>query len=275
MFILQHDRRLSSPLIKFLICSPTVILLFLSVFSVCLVSPANALQFFLQARSRKCFREDIPLSTDALLTYTIAQGSGDMPITLRVTDVSGAIVHERRAADHGVVSFSAPDAIPHVHEKANTWALRDDDHDEDDAGLLRVIPGAVGDNRVPYSVCFEHPRTLHLPRLTGRDAVPRRRVIFTLKYGTQSRGQEFYDKLAKEKHLSSTEELFRVVEDRVGEIVRGIDELRQRELRITHMAHNTSRGVVGYSILACITIVVGAVYASSATASFLSKKKVR
>lgn len=224
-------------------------------------------------KTKKCFREDIPLSSDNLFTYTVAQGDGEMPIDLRISDIAGKAIHTRAAIDHGLFTFRSPDTIPGVKERGN-WALHDDAKDEDDDSYWRAVPDGAGDNRVSYVFCFEHAYTLGLPRLGRRGQPFRRKIIFDIRSGADSKTMEYYDKLAKEKHLSTTEELFRVVEDRVSDIVRLIDEMRQRELRLDHITGKTNRMVGMYCTLACLTIAIGAGISSYATFKHLSRQKV-
>lgn len=196
-----------------------------------------------------------------------------MHISLRVTDMTGKEIHSHKSIDHGVFSFKAPDQIPGLREKGN-WALHDDEKDEDDDAYFRTVPGGAGDNRVWYRFCFEHSSGMGLPNLSLRGTTLRRRIIFEVKAGSGTKTMDYYEKLAKEQHLSSTEELFRVVEDRVSEIVRLIDEMRQRELRINHMSEKTNGAVFWYSVLACLSIFVGAMVSSYATVKHLSREKV-
>lgn len=238
-----------------------------------LITATLSFQFYLEAKSRKCFREDIPLATEAILTYNIAQGDGEMPINLRITDATGRLIHQKQGIDHGVFTFQAPDQIPGVREK-DSWALHDDDRDEDDAAYWRAMPEGAGDNRVTYRFCFQHVSPLGLPHWSLGGRTIRRRVIFNIKAGADAKTIEYYDRLAKEEHLSSTEELFRVVEDHVSDIVRLIDEMRQRELRLDHMTVETNRVVVWYSILTCLAIALGAWFTSYGTFRQLSRQKV-
>lgn len=229
-------------------------------------------QFILESRSKRCFREDIPLGTEALFTYTIAQGSGDMTVNVRVTDALGKEQHKHVEADHGSPTVRVPERFP-TYRGQNEWSIRDDDKGDGADALMRQYPDAVGDNRMPYFFCFEHPTSLHLPRLSSRENAVRRRVIFDVKYGTESRGKEFYDELAKEKHLTTTEEMFHVVEDRVSEVIRKIDEMRQREHVMDYMSAKTSQLVGLYGVLACVAIGVGAVFTSHATLSAANQDK--
>lgn len=238
-----------------------------------LICYATCLQFSLEAKSKKCFKEDIPLNTDALFSYTVAQGDGDMPVSIRISDVEGKVILSRSSVDHGIFSFRSLDRIPGVKEKDN-WALHDDDKDEDDEAYFRALPDGAGDNRVPYIFCFDNRPSLHLPRLSLRAQVPRRKILFSVRAGAESKTAEYYDDLAKEKHLSSTEELFRVVEDRVSDVVRLVDEMRQRELRLDHINHQTERVVTWYSILTCVLIGVGALFSSHFTFKHLSREKI-
>lgn len=229
-------------------------------------------QFFLEAKTRKCFREDIPLRMDAIFTYNVAQGEGDMPISLRISDSTGRVIYDKLNVDHGVYSFRTPDQIPGVNEK-DGWALHDDERDEEDAAYWRANPDGAGDDRVSYRFCFEHFTHLGLPKLSFGGKTAKRKVIFEVKSGVDTRTLEYYDKLAKEKHLSSTEELFRVVEDRVSDIVRLIDEMRQRELRLDHLTSNTTRLVHWYSVLTCFSIIIGAGLTSYGTFNQLKRRK--
>lgn len=232
----------------------------------------NGIQFFLEARTRRCFREDVPLKTNAIFTYTIAQGEGTMPVTVKVTNALEHKIAERQEADHGVLTFQTPERFPNAQEGTN-WALRDDDKQDDSDRLFRQFPDAIGDDRLPYFFCFEHPRSLRLG-LSMRESPIKRRIIFEVKYGAQSHTQQFYDDLAKEKHLSNTEELFRVVEDRVTEIVRLVDEMRQRERRMSKVTERTSQAVANYSALACFAIIFGGIYTSYCVIRFLRKDKI-
>lgn len=243
-----------------------------SLLFLCLVANTVSLQFFLLAKTKKCFREDIRLGAGALLTYNVAQGDGEMHIVLSITDMTGKVIHSRDSIDHGVFSFKAPDRIPGLAEKDN-WALHDDEKDENDDAYYRTVGGA-GDDRVWYSFCFEHSAGMRMPSLSLRGTQWRRRIIFDIKFGSNTREMDYYEKLAKEKHLSSTEALFRVVEDRVTSIVHLIDEMRQRELRLSHLSSETNGAVFWYSMLACFSIFVGAMFSSYATVRHLSREKV-
>lgn len=235
-----------------------------------LASAGLSFQFILDSKTRKCFREDIPLRSDASITYTVAQGDGDMPISLRITDSSGHIVHHKDGIDHGVFSFRSPNALPGVAER-DGWALKDDDQDENDnAYWNNAGVDAAGDDRMSYRFCFEHVGV----GISLRSRAMKRRVIFDVKSGNDVKTMEYYDKLAKEKHLSTTEELFRVVEDKVSDIVRHIDEMRQRELRMDHAGTRTSNIVAWYSAMACGAIVMGAAVTSYATFKTLHREKV-
>lgn len=236
------------------------------------VTLSNGYQFYLDAKQKKCFKEDIPLSADARFTYTITQGDGEMPVTVRLLDMSGNVLFSKESADHGLFTFRSPDTIPGLSEK-NSWALHDDEHDEDDDTYFRKLPEGAGDNRMPFVVCFQNPPA-SMFHLSVHATHPKRRILFSIKYGAESKTMQDYDKLAKEKHLSSTEELFRIVEDRVSEIVRMVDEMRERELRMNHLTVRTTNTVTWYSIFTCICIAIGAVYSSHATFNYLSRRKV-
>lgn len=237
-----------------------------------ILMPAKGYQFILEAKSKRCFREDIPLGTEALFTYTIAQGNGEMAVNVFVIDAMDKEQHKHIGADHGSPTIRAPHQFP-TYRGHNEWSIRDDDKGDGADALMRRYPDAVGDNRMPYFFCFEHRSSLHLPRLSSRDGTMHRRVIFDVKYGTESRGKEFYDELAKEKHLSTTEEMFHVVEDRVSEVIRKIDEMRQREHVMDYMSTKTSLLVGLYGVLACVAIGVGAVFTSYATLSAADQDK--
>eukprot|EP00177_Eucheuma_denticulatum_P008149 GFKZ01014840.1.p1 GENE.GFKZ01014840.1~~GFKZ01014840.1.p1 ORF type:complete len:252 (-),score=14.92 GFKZ01014840.1:409-1164(-) len=239
-----------------------------------LIASTHSFQFYLDAKSRKCFREDLPLSMESVFKYTVAQGEGDMPIALRITDSLGHLVHEKGNIDHGVFTFRTPDSLPGLRENKDRWALHDDERDEEDDAYWRANPGGAGDNRLSYRFCFEHSTTMGLPNLSFGGRAMRRTVIFSILAGPDTKTMEYYDKLAKEKHLSSTEELFRVVEDRVSDIVRLIDEMRQRELRLDHMSVKTNRTVLWYSLFTCLTIAAGALATSYGTFRQLSRQKV-
>ncbi|PXF48088.1 hypothetical protein BWQ96_02040 [Gracilariopsis chorda] len=234
---------------------------------------ANALQFILQAKSRKCFREDVPLSTETLLTYTVAQGLGEMPVSLSVRDITGKSILDRQAIDHGVFTFRSPDEIPTIDQKSD-WSLRDDYDGTGDDAYFRAIPGGAGDDRIPYYFCFEHSSSMRFPTFHISGRPHQRRIIFSIRSGTDAKTLEYYDKLAKEKHLTSTEEAFNIVEDRVSEIVRLVDEMRERELRLDHLNRRTQRVVTTYSIITCICVAIGAIYASFATFKHLARQKV-
>lgn len=236
------------------------------------LTPVQGYQFVLEAKSRRCFREDIPLGSEALFTYTIAQGGGEMAVNVRVTDALGKEQHRHLEADHGAPTIRVPDQFPTYHGH-NEWSIRDDDKGDGADTLMRQYPDAVGDNRMPYFFCFEHRSSLHLPLLSSRDGTVRRRVIFDVKYGAETRGKKFYDDLAKEKHLSNTEEMFHVVEDRVSEVIRKIDEMRQREHVMDYMSAKTSQLVGLYGVLACVAIGVGAVFTSYATLNAANQDK--
>lgn len=237
------------------------------------VLEANALQFVLQAKSRKCFREDVPLSTETMLTYTVAQGLGEMPVSLSVRDISGKSILDRQAIDHGVFTFRSPDEIPAVNQKSD-WSLRDDYEGTDDDAYFQAIPGGAGDDRIPYYFCFQHLSSMHFPSFHFSGHPHQRRIIFSVRSGADAKTLEYYDKLAKEKHLTSTEEAFNIVEDRVSEIVRLVDEMRERELRLDHLNKRTQHAVTLYSTITCISVAVGAIYSSYATFKHLARQKV-
>lgn len=238
---------------------------------VALVSSCAAYQFYLDAHRKKCFHEDLPLNTNARFTYTVTQGDGEMPVSLRVTDLARKVIYDKQNVDHDVFSFQTLPTIPGVRERRN-WALTDDDSNEDDEGYYRAMSDGAGDDRSRYVFCFSHSSALHLPRL-GRHGATKRKILFRVDAGSNTKTQEDYDKLAKESHLSSTEELFKVVEDRVGEVIGLIDEMRQRELRMEHLNNKTSNTVTMYCTFSCICIALGALYASQVTFKQLSKKR--
>lgn len=213
-----------------------------------------------------------------------------------VHDVLNKEVSKREAADHGVISFETPSSINDLVEQVssrrenaaqhhNTWSLSKDDEANprrDDAlmsdGADKLLStDSLGDRRIPYMFCFQHDSSSSrrlFPRLKHAEH-SRRRVIFTVAFGANAKGQQYYDELAKEKHLSSTEELFQVVDDRVNEIVRLIDEMRQREYRMKYVTETTTQTVSMYSLLACITITIGAMYTSYWTLQFIAVKTKR
>ncbi|CAN8072788.1 unnamed protein product [Agarophyton chilense] len=230
----------------------------------------NAFQFILPEKTRKCFQEDVPLSTKILFTYTVAQGTGEMPVSLRIMDMTGKAIVVRQAIDHGLFAFRSPDRIPNVPQR-NDWSLRDDDTDDD--AYFRAIPDGAGDNRVRYTFCFEHASSLHFPHLRVHGHAQERQIIFSIKSGTDAKTLEYYDKLAKEWQLTTTEKAFHIVEDSVSEIVRLVDEMRERELRVDHINKRTQRMVTMYAILTCTLIAAGAVYSSYATFTHLSQEK--
>lgn len=212
----------------------------------------------------------MPLSTKSFLKYTVAQGDGEMPVSIRVTDMTGAVIHEQKEIDHNVFSFQSLESIPGV-AKHNDWALRDDDQDD---GYDRVLPDGAGDDKIPYTICFEHSAGFRVPHLSLNGSPPRRRIMMELRSGTDARTMEDYERLAKEKHLSSTEKLFSVVEDRVSTVVKGIEEMRQREGRLNHVSGKTTRVVTMYSLIACASIAAGSIFSSYATYKHLVREKV-
>lgn len=220
----------------------------------------HAYQFEMRAHTRRCFREDIPLSTAARLTYKVAQGPGDMAVSVRVEDATGRLLHRKTGADHGVFSFVAPDRAP----GRPSWA-------REDVGEEYYVNDA-GDDRAAYSFCFEHARGLHMPKISG--GVVSRRVLFDVRFGAESKTEEDYDLLAKEKHLSSTEELFKAVEERVADVVKRIDEMRLRETRMSRLNKRTQRSVLFYSLFACAVIAGAAAAASWASIRQLRKAKL-
>ncbi|KAI0566645.1 hypothetical protein FGB62_7g530 [Gracilaria domingensis] len=193
-----------------------------------------------------------------------------MPVSVRVMDMTGKVILVRQAVDHGVFTFQSPDKIPNVPQK-NDWSLRDEDTDDD--AYFRAIPGGAGDNRVPYMFCFEHVSSLHFPHLQVHGRAQERQIIFGIKTGADTKNMEYYDKLAKERHLTTTEESFHIVEDRVSEIVRLVDEMRERELRMDHMNRRTQRMITAYAVITCISIAAGAAYSSYVTFKHLHQEK--
>lgn len=259
-------------------------------------SVGDAIQFFLDTHTRRCFREDIPASMNAVFTYTIAQGSGAMPVRVSVHDVLDNDVSKRDSADHGVITFDTPSSIPDLLQQVSahrstlathrsTWSLSRDDvdsntntntHNHDtlmNDATDKLL--STGDGRIPYLFCFQHDAKRRLFAGHASGGKVQRRIIFDVKYGADARGQQYYDELAKEKHLSSTQELFQVVDDRVNQIVRLIDEMRLRENHRLNVTQTTSRTVSLYSLLACISVTLGAIYTSYWTLQFIAVKTKR
>lgn len=264
---------------KFVTGGSMMRVIFLSTLLLHLCSEIVGIQFFLESHTKKCFREDIPLGMNTVFTYTVAQGSGAMAVNVYVTNGLEKQISYRPEADHGVITFQSSPASSNDRNRGgnsnNNWAIRNEDNENEMDRLMKEYPETVGDKRLPFFFCFEHPRSLHLPHLSLHGSSPKRRIIFTVNFGIHARGQKYYDELAKEKHLSSTEELFRVVDDRVNDIVRLIDEMRQRDARMQYASETTSRSVVMYSALACLAISVGAVYTSFWTLNYLGRDKRR
>lgn len=234
-------------------------------------SVATGYQFRMAGASRRCFTEEIPLSTDVLVTYTVVQGTGEAPISLKITGLKGAQLYQRDYVSSGTFAFTTADRLPNL-SREESWSVKDDEALDDK--MERQNRDRQGDNRIQHEFCFEQRLTGHrMPHLHARKE-PSRHVIFDVKFGMDSKNVEYYEQLAKEKHLSSTEKLFKAVEDLVDEAVRDIDEMRMRERRLEMMNLKTQRVVLWYSSFACFIVVVGALLSSSATRSFLSREKI-
>lgn len=235
-----------------------------------LMQPCSTLQFILYEKSKSCFKEDFPLSTDVKFTYNVAQGDGEMPVNIYILDENQNTILSRKSVDHGVHGFKTPSKLPATRIK-NEWTMHDDDKPEANF----ASDDDLGDNHLTYSFCFEHRGSVHLPHLSFRSKTQQRRVLFEINSGADMKDTAYYESLAKEKHLTSTEELFQVVEDRVSEIVRLIDEMQQRGQQMDHLSSRTTNSVTVYNILSCTIILVAAFIASHSTIAFFWKSKMR
>lgn len=232
---------------------------------------AHGYTFQIEGSARRCFDEEIPLSADVVVTYTALQGIGEAPVSLRITDMSGATVHNQDHITSGKVAFKTVETLPYM-SKEDSWSMKDDDRIDQKA--MDAAPDSAGDNRLKYQFCFEQRQTgMHMPHLHAVTE-PVRKIIFSIKFGADSKTKEYYDHLAKEKHLSNTEEMFKVVEDLVAGVVKEIDEMRQRERRMVLLNKKTNGIVLWYSAFACFFVIGGAFLSSYATRSFLSTEKI-
>lgn len=237
---------------------------------IALSGSALGYQFLIEGHNRRCFQEEIPLSAQVLVTYTVMQGPGEAHLSLTIKDMTGKVVLERSEIDHGKFAFTSADSLPDLSVK-DSWAMKEDE--ETDEKYLQGAHVNAGDNRLMYSFCFELKNSgVHLPHLHSKDVS--RRISFEVRFGADAKTKQYYDELAKEKHLSSTEEMFKAVEDRVAEVVRDVDEMRDRERRMDLLNRKTQRTVIFYSVIACFTVLGGALLSSYATQNYLTRQKV-
>lgn len=241
-------------------------------FAVCVFAlGAHGYQFQMEGSARRCFDEEIPLSADVLVTYTAVQGSGEATVSLKITDMNGKVIHSQDHLTSGKHGFKTADTLPYM-SKEDSWSMKDDDRLDQKA--MDAVGDSAGDNRLKYKFCFEQRQSgMHMPHLHAVQE-PLRRIIFSVNFGADSKTKEYYDQLAKEKHLSNTEEMFKVVEDLVAEVVKEIDEMRQRERRMVLLNKKTNGVVLWYSAFACFFVIGGAFISSYATRSFLSTEKL-
>ncbi len=225
----------------------------------------------MEGAQRRCFTEDIPLSSKAIVTYTVLQGIGEAPMSMKATSPKGEVLHDRDHVSSGKFAFETPDHAPGLTQEESV-DTKDDDKLE--TKLIRNDPDGLGDNNLKYTFCFEQRLTgHHMPHLHAPKE-PARRVIFNIKYGTDAKTLEYYEQLAKEKHLTSAEALFKSVEDQVYQVIHEIDEMRTRERRMDMLNRKTSSIVLWYCCSACLFVVAGALMSSFATQSVLVKKNL-
>ncbi len=255
--------------VSFMMSSNTLLAAYLAL---CLLAVrTHGYQFEIEGSARRCFEEEIPLSTKVVVTYTALQGSGEAPMSLKITNMHGAELYNRDHIMSGSFVFTTADTMPGL-SKEDSWSMKDED--AVDEKFLKAVPEGAGDNRLVHKLCFEQRLTgMHLPHLSASKD-PVRRVIFDVKFGADSKTKEDYDQLAKEKHLSNTEEMFKAVEDLVSDVVKDIDEMRQRERRMDLLNRKTQNLVLWYSAFACFCVLGGALYSSYATRTFLSREKI-
>lgn len=235
------------------------------------LSCANGYQFIMQGATQRCFEEEIPLATNVLVTYTVLQGTGEAPMSLKITDSQGRSLLDKDHVTSGKHVFTTADSLPNL-SRDESQSGKDDEALDDK--IMRKAPDTQGDSRLKHRFCFELRQTgHHMPHLHAPKE-PSRRVIFNVKFGADANTLEYYELLAKEKHLSSTENLFKAVEDLVSDVVKEIDEMRTRERRMETLNNKTRRIVLWYSAFACLIVISGALYSSSATRSFLTREKI-
>lgn len=225
----------------------------------------------MEGAQKRCFTEDISIATKVIVTYTALQGSGEAPVSIKATAHDGTVVHVQDHITTGKFTFNSPNSVPGL-SKEELESTKDDI--ELERKLQRLRPDGLGDNSLRYIFCFEQRLAgHHMPSLHSQ-AKPTRRVILNVKFGTDARTQEYYETLAKEKHLSTTEQLFKAIEDQVSDVVRDIDEMRTRERHMVDLNKHTSALVLWYSVSACLIVVGAAAISSFATQSFLSKRNL-
>lgn len=191
-------------------------------------------------------------------------------MSLKAFGHDGSSIYNQEHITSAKFGFTSSDTLPGITQKE----LEDhEDETKTDDKVLRNKP-EDGGNTLRYTFCFEQKATgHHMPSLHASKE-PSRRIIFNVKFGTDAKTLEYYRQLAKEKHLSTTEQLFKAVEDQVSDVIKDIDDMRTRERRMDHLNKKTSALVLWYSLSACLFVVGGAVLSSFATQSFLMKRNI-
>lgn len=137
-----------------------------------------------------------------------------MPIRMSVYDVRYNELNKRDSADHSMITFDTPSSIPDILEQVSkhrstqwtrhaTWSLHRDDVEPNANFQEHILMKAAtdklvsnGDGRIPYLFCFQHNDTHERRRLFGRDLKVHRRNVFKVKFGSDAKGQQYYDELA-------------------------------------------------------------------------------
>jgi len=90
-----------------------------------------SLQFYLKEGQTLCFGENIAPNTKVLAEYTVAAGSGHMPVDILVKDLAeNKTLYEKNDINHGKFAFIAPfgKELPHIH---SADLSRKDHHDHE------------------------------------------------------------------------------------------------------------------------------------------------
>lgn len=232
---------------------------------------SDGYQFMMEGAQRRCFTEDIPLSSKAIVTYTVLQGTGEAPMSMKAISHTGEVIHDRDYVSSGKFAIETPNHLPGLTKEESVDTKDDEDLE---MKLIRNDPDGLGDNNLKYKFCFEQRVTgHHMPSLHAQKQ-PSRKVIFNVKYGSDAKTIEYYEQLAKEKHLTTAEAMFKTVEDQVYQVIHEIDEMRTRERRMDMLNRHTSSIVLWYCSSACVLVVAAAIFSSFATQSVLTKKNL-
>eukprot|EP00171_Calliarthron_tuberculosum_P016961 IDg16961t1 len=167
-----------------------------TIFLVLVVSTAfscvNGYQFLMEGAMQRCFEEEIPLATNVLVTYTVLQGTGEAPMSLKITDSQGHMLLEKDHVTTGKHAFTTADTLPNL-SRDESLSVKDDE--ALDEKIMRKAPESSGDSRLKYKFCFELRLTGHHMPLLHAPKEPSRHVIFNVKFGTDTNTLEYYKQL--------------------------------------------------------------------------------